>query len=81
LVTSNPRPGDHVGSAEESWFVVEDGFVILTDAAGVPLSGEDRRAIEGDALATARRMLRARLSRKLHSDFRRRLIYRDTGII
>jgi hypothetical protein len=81
LTISNPRPDDPVGRAEEGWYAVEDGKVILTDAAGVPLPGEDKREIEGDALVTARRALRSRLSRWARADFGRRLVYPTGGVV
>jgi hypothetical protein len=54
--------------------------VILTDAAGVPLPGEDARKIERDPLTTAKRMLRARVDCRRGSDFGRRIVYPKVGV-
>ena len=80
LVTANPFVEGDPGHAEEGWFIVKRGSVILTDAAGVPLPGDDKRKIERDPLTTAKRLLRARWLRKPRSDFNRRLVYPRGGV-
>jgi hypothetical protein len=62
-----PSPRNPNGSVEEGWYVIEKGFVQLTDAAGAPLLGENHRIKlrpEDDALVLAQRMLRSRVASK-----------------
>ena len=60
VTTNKPNQTDEAGRIEESYYVVQDGKVFLSDASGVP-NGEGHTIVR-DELFTARRALRQRLA-------------------
>jgi hypothetical protein len=62
--TAPPREG-HPGAVTESHYVVKDGTVMLTDAAGQPLPGKwykRRLGPENDEMVVARALLCSKAS-------------------
>jgi hypothetical protein len=65
ITTAKPSPDNPTGSDEMGWFVIEKGFVVLTDASGAALSEEKHRIKLGpgkDATVLAKRMLRSKVN-------------------
>jgi hypothetical protein len=78
VTTGKPNQTDEAGRIEESYYVVQDGKVFLSDASGIP-SGEGHTILR-DALWTAKTALRQRLAAQRGDGPNHRPIqYRDTG--
>jgi hypothetical protein len=64
ITISNPSPRNPTGTVETGFFIVEKGFVVLTDASGAQLSEGKHRIKLGpgeDATVLAKRMLRSKV--------------------
>lgn len=71
-------PGD-CGAAEEGFYFVQDGEVVMTDEAGKPTGVSERLTVGGNARAVAARLRkRAWLKERGANDFDRPLHYSRT---